>query len=193
MEEQRAAQRSEDEREIIAAVLRGETERFAELVERYKRLAWKLAYSFVGNFEDARELSQNAFLKAYRHLGRFRGDSRFSTWLCRIVLNECADFVRKRKREPVSLPASISADEEPVILEPVDPRAGPRELAQQREFYMRISAALERLPLQQRSAFVLHHLHGLTLEETAKIMGCRVGTAKSHLFRAARQLRKELE
>jgi len=183
-----------DESEIIGAVLQGETERYGELVSQYQLAAWKLAYSFVGDWEEAKDLSQNGFVKAYRHLRHFRGSSKFSTWLYRIIANECKDFLRRRSRQPRTVPLGAEPDpEEPALLEVADPAGGPRESAHQRELAGKLSQAIERLSMKQRSAFTLHHLSGLGLEEVSRVMGCRAGTVKTHLFRANEKLRLSME
>ena len=185
-----------DETEIIEAVLQGEKERYGELVSRYQLAAWKLAYSFVGDWEEAKDLSQNSFVKAYQHLRSFRAGARFSTWLYRITANECMDFLRRRGRRLELLILSGSDGENPddaPALDPADPAAGPRQTAHERDLAGRLARAVERLPMNQRTAFSLHHLSGLPLEEVSRVMGCRAGTVKTHLFRAAQSLRLLIE
>jgi len=186
---------ADSDSDAIHAVLRGEVERYAELVQRHQAATLRLAFSLVGNYEDAKEVSQNGFVKAYRHLRRFRGRAKFSTWLYRIVANECKDFCRRRSRKPQAIPFAADPDDDgPVgLFEVADPAANPREELDSREFHRRLSDAMAELSMKQRTAFVLHHLHGLPVEEAAAIMGCRVGTIKSHLFRAAEQLRARLQ
>ncbi len=180
------------DREAIEAVLRGDIERYAELVNRYRQTAWKLAYSLIGNFEDARELSQNSFVKAYRHLRRFRKQAAFSTWLYRIVLNECRDFFRRKARQPEMFSLSKLDDEETSVFEPADPGSTPRDAAENRALAAMLTKLIRQLPKQQQTAFVLHQVHGFSLEETARVMGCRAGTVKAHLFRAMEKLRLAL-
>lgn len=177
--------------EVIEAVLQGDVERYGELVQRYQLAAWKLAISFVGNVEDAKELAQNGFVQAYRRLHQFRREAKFSTWLYRIIANECKDFHRARARRPEMVSLSIDiAEEDSIPFELEDPGEDPRDALQARELAVRIARALERLPMTQRTAFILHHLNGLLLEEVAEVMGCRVGTVKVHLFRATQSLRE---
>ena len=185
---------SMDEAAVIAAVLQGHRDRYAELVDRYQLAAWKLAYGLVGNMDDAKELSQNGFVKAYRHLRSFRGGSKFSTWLYRIVVNECKDFLKAKSRRPMTV-SLTPTDEEAggELFEPEDPSRSPREAAADQDVARRLSSAIAVLPLQQGVAFRLHHLEGYSLEEAAQIMGCRVGTVKAHVFRACERLRSELE
>ena len=179
--------------EIIQAVPQGDVERYGELVQRYQLAAWKLAFSFVGNMEEAKDVSQNGFVKAYRHLHRFRAGAKFSTWLYRILANECKDSLRRKVRQPEMVPmaaeSEASLDGEGPLFEPADPGANPRHAAANREMAGRLSQAIRRLPMKQRSAFLLHHVNGLPLAEVSQVMGCRVGTVKAHLFRASESLR----
>jgi len=181
--------------EVIEAVLAGDVERYAELVDRYQHAAWKLAYSFVGNMDDAKELSQNGFLKAYQHLSRFRKQAKFSTWLYRIIVNECKDFFKRKARRPhvVSLAHGADPDDDAsVVFDVADPRPDPVGHAANKELARAIMDALGYLSEHQRAAFVLCYLDDYSLDETAQIMRCRVGTVKAHLFRATERLRKFL-
>ena len=178
--------------EIIQAVLAGDTGRYAQLVDRYQRAAWKLAYSFLGNMQDSEEISQNSFVKAYRNLRRFKGKSKFYTWLYRIILNECKDLLRHRRRRPQTVPLD-GEPEDPSLFEPADTGASPREQAGNRELAVMLTRLIRQLPEKQQTAFVLHHVQGLTIEEASRVMGCRAGTVKSHLFRATERLRSSLE
>lgn len=179
--------------ELIRAVLAGETGRYAELVSRYQAAAWQLAYGFVGNWEDARDISQNAFVKAYRHLDRFRGRARFFTWFYRIILNECKDFCKGRDRRRVVQDPPERHEQDAVIFEVADPGQGPREAAASAELGTRLTEAIRELPQREREAFLLHHVQGLKLEEVAQVMGRRTGTVKAHIFKATRALQRLLE
>ena len=181
--------------EIIDAVLRGETNRYSELVDRYQLAVWKLSYSFVGNFEDAKEISQEGFFKGYRSLWRFRRKAKFSTWLYRIVANQCKDFLRHKSRQPLSaapLPNSSDETDDSILFELADPSGDPSDALSHRELAESIGRCLQELPMKQRTAFILRHLNGVPIEEIARIMRCRPGTVKSHLFRAVEYLRMAL-
>ena len=181
---------------VIDAVLAGEVDRYAELVNKYQAGALKLALSLVSNYDDANDASQEAFVSAYRALGRFRRGAKFSTWLYRIVVNECKDVYRRRARQPQVAAVVGTADPEgdgsPLTIEVEDSAAGPGDQLANRELSRRLGHAIEELGLKQRTAFVLHHVEGLPLDEVAGVMRCRVGTVKSHLFRATAHLRSAL-
>ena len=181
--------------EVVEAVPQGDTERYGELVDRYQLAAWKLAYSFVGNMEEAKDLAQNSFVKAYRNLRGFRRRSSFGTWLYRIVANECKDFFRRRSRNPETVPlfSSNSDDPEAIPFDPPDPSPDPRQAAEGQDLAGKMAQAIGRLPTKQRAAFLLHHVNGLPLQEVAQVMDCRLGTVKAHLFRATETLRFSME
>ena len=185
---------TDSDAEIIQAVLAGDVERYAELVDKYQGPAIRLAFSVLGDYEDARDVSQDAFISAYRALGRFHGHAKFSTWLYRIVINACRNTQRRRWRQPAAarIGPPDPGDDAESLFEPDDPSADPGARARNRELGAMLSDAIGRLPLQQRTAFLLHHVHGCSLEEAAGIMTCRLGTVKSHLFRATAALRVQL-
>lgn len=182
--------------EIVRAVCAGDTEAFAELVDKYQAMAIKVAFSLLGNEQDARDAAQEAFISAYQALPRFRGGAKFSTWLYRIVANKCKDVYRKRARTAgswlrISTTGPGSKDDH--VMEIQDPRTGPALKLYNREIAEALDKAINELPLKQRMAFVLHHLHGMALNEVADVMQCRVGTVKSHVFRATATLKSSMQ
>ena len=187
-----------DEEAVVRAVLNGAVDRYAELVERYQEMALRVALSLLGNVEDAKDVSQEAFVRAYQSLGRFRQGSKFSTWLYRIVVNACKDAHRRGTRRPLVVASVGQPDPEAdeaenlFVVDVDDPTAGPAVQAANRELAGHLSRAIGELPMKQRTALTLHHLNGLTLEEVAVVMGCRVGTVKAHVFRATERLRGRL-
>jgi len=189
---------ADSDAETIRAVLDGDVDRYAELVEKYHGPAIRLAFSFLGNYEDARDVSQDAFVSAYQALGRFRAASKFSTWLYRILVNKCKDACRRRSRQPAPVagvgPSDPEADPDDglFVVDVADPGDDPSGRLAHQELARALSAAIEALPMKQRAAFVLHHVHGLSLEEAAGVMDCRLGTVKSHVFRATESLRRQL-
>ncbi len=188
---------ADDDAVAIRAVLDGDVDRYAELVDRYQGPALRLAFSLLGNYADAEDVAQDAFLNAYRALGGFRRGAKFSTWLYRIVVNECKDFWKRRARRPLA--AAVVAEPDPehgsgviLFVDPEDPGSSLRARADGHAIGERLSAAIGVLPMKQRTAFVLHHLHGMPLADVAGVMQCRLGTVKAHVFRAVERLRGQM-
>jgi RNA polymerase sigma-70 factor (ECF subfamily) len=170
-----------EDREAIEACQRGEREAFDGLVERYQRDVYRLCYRYVNNHHDASDLAQESFLKAYRAIGRFRGDSAFSTWLYRIAVNTCLNFRAARK-----LPSETIEDDVPDATRGVASRMEQDELSDQ------VREAVSRLPEKQRATLILKIYNDLTHEEVAQILGSSVGTVKANLFHALGNLRKAM-
>lgn len=181
------------DRQVVAAVCAGDTVRYAELVTRYQQPTLRLAYSLLGNAQDAEEAAQDAFVSAYQALRSFRRGAKFSTWFYRIVVNKCRDAQRAASRRPAILALEAGEADDVSLFDVLeDPAAGPSEQAAQRDVAQALTVAIRALPRQQREAVVLHHVHGLPINEAAAAMGCRPGTVKSHLFRAHGALRARL-
>jgi len=171
----------EDDRESVLASQRGEREAFDRLVERYQRDVYRLCYRYVNNHHDANDMAQEVFLKAYRALGRFRGDSAFSTWLYRIAVNTCLNFRSSRKPEGEEVSDSLP-----------DRAPGALAAVERDERSAMLREAVQRLPEKQRATLILKIYHELTHEEVAGILGSSVGTVKANLFHALGNLRKAL-
>jgi RNA polymerase sigma-70 factor (ECF subfamily) len=170
-----------------------------ELVRRYQEKVYRIAYGMCdGDPEEARDLSQEAFLKAFRSLPGFKGDARFYTWFYRIVVNTCLDARRRRQRRRRLLHfGSRRGGEEPAGGEPLanparDASPDPLQTLSHREMRRDLKAALKNLPPKQRLVFQLKVQEEMSLREIARIMGAAEGTVKSHLFRATRALRAAL-
>lgn len=176
----RDAPRADDAR-LVAACQRGEREAFSGLVERYQRDVYRLCYRYVNNHHDASDMAQEAFLKAFRALPRFRGDSSFSTWLYRIAVNTCLNFRQARRASHEELSDSL-----PDLSPPAADRIEEGERA------ALVRAAVAKLPEKQRATLILKLYHDLTHEEVARILGSSVGTVKANLFHALNNLRKSL-
>ena len=180
-----------DEKNLIGRVLEGDHEAFAELVKRHETQVYNLCLRMSGNPEDARDLSQEAFLKAWRGLRFYQFESAFSTWLYRLTSNVCIDFLRSRKRRPS---VSLTVDEEePVEMEVEDSSPTPEEQVLHREQQYAVAKAMEQLEDEFRQVLTLRVIHDLPYEEIAEIMDMKVGTVKSRLARARMKLKKLLE
>jgi RNA polymerase sigma-70 factor, ECF subfamily len=169
--------------DLVAACLDGRPGAFDVIVERHRRSVYQLCYRFVGNHEDASDLSQDVFLRAYRGLKRFRGQSTLSTWLYRIGVNVCLN------RVSVKAPAS-----EPIELHPqVDTRnESPAERVLRDERAIRVRAAIAQLPHKQRIALILRMYHEMSHQEIADTVGGSVGAVKANVFHALQNLKKRL-
>jgi RNA polymerase sigma-70 factor (ECF subfamily) len=169
----------EAEREAIEACRRGEREAFDRLVVRYQRDVYRLCYRYVNNHEDANDLAQEAFLKAWKAIRRFRGESAFSTWLYRIAVNACLSFRAARRPATQDLPEALR-----------DPLPGAAALVERGDEARRVRSAVQRLPAKQRATLILKVYHELTHEEVAAVLGSTVGTVKANLFHALGNLRR---
>jgi RNA polymerase sigma-70 factor (ECF subfamily) len=168
--------------QLVAMVLGGNAEAFGMLVERYDRAVYHLAYRTLRDVEEARDVAQEAFFKAYRSLRTFKPGARFSTWIFAITYHACCDRLNRRKR--------YSSEEMP---ERADPGPGPEAQAMASDEARRLRAAIEALPEKYRTVITLYHLQGRQYEDIATVLGLPMGTVKTHLFRAKEQLRKLLE
>jgi RNA polymerase sigma-70 factor (ECF subfamily) len=185
-----------DDTLLIRAAQQGDTSAFEELVRQYDRAVLRLAVHLTGSQEDGQDMYQEAFLRAYINLGRFRFECSFYTWIYRIVTNLCLDHLRKKNSRSRDLTTTVSpAGEEEKVLDRIpDQRASasPERSAVTRELRERIFCALARLSPRERVVFELKHYHGLKLRTVAGILNTTEGTIKNTLFRATHKLRLEL-
>ena len=179
----------DEERRIIAQVCAGAANAFEALVVAYQTHVYNLALRTVGNEEDAADMTQEVFLRAYRALGTFRGESKFSVWLYRLTTNVCIDFLRSRRRHPtVSLTAADEDDEQPQFDIPADEASGPEQQLARSELRRAVVRGLDQLPDDARRILILRELDGLSYAEIGKVLRLEPGTVKSRLFRARRRL-----
>lgn len=177
--------------ELVKRFQAGEIEAFDKLVIRYQDKIYRLTYSFVHNREDALDLSQEAFIKAFVALRRFKRKSAFYSWLYRITVNVCIDFVKSRKSiKSVSLDVETASSYNVPIQE--YRQYSPTKSVEQKELQKRVLDAISTLPLKQREVFVLRHWEELSIKEIAVLIGRSEGTVKAQLFHANRKLRKHL-
>jgi RNA polymerase sigma-70 factor (ECF subfamily) len=191
----RAQQRTEDD-DLIREAQRGQRSAFDALVRRYDQSVLRLALHMLGNEQDAQDVHQEAFIKAYRHLGNFRFECSFYTWLYRIVTNLCLDQLRRRKsrREDPATVLDASGDEMDLMANITDDRAmaNPGRELDRKVMSERIQSALGKLTPRERTVFELKHYQGLKLRTIGEMLHTTEETAKNTLFRATRKLRANL-
>jgi len=191
----RAQQRSEDD-DLIREAQRGDRTAFDSLVRRYDQSVLRLALHMLGNEQDAQDVHQEAFLKAYRHLGNFRFECSFYTWLYRIVTNLCLDHLRRRKsrREDPATVIDSRGDELDLLSNVSDTRAmaNPARELDRKRMGECINDALSKLTPRERTVFELKHYQGLKLRTIGEMLSTTEETAKNTLFRATRKLRTHL-
>jgi RNA polymerase sigma-70 factor (ECF subfamily) len=185
-----------DDSALIREAQQGNTSAFEELVRQYDRAVLRLAIHLTGSPEDGQDIYQEAFLRAYINLARFRFECSFYTWIYRIVTNLCLDHLRKKHSRGRDLTTTLSADgEEEQALDHVadrTPAASPERNLASLELRQTIIGALGRLSPRERIVFELKHYHGLRLRTVAGILNTTEGTIKNTLFRATHKLRMQL-
>ena len=176
---------------LVTLAQKGEHKAFEELVERYKQKAYRIAFDFTRDREEAKDLSQEAFLRAFTHLNGFDQRASFYTWFYRILVNLCLDYRRRGQRvswQPFEEQDGKTAEKNEIA----NPGPSPDREAMSGEISRKIGAALNSLPPKQRTAFVLKNHEGLSIREIAKIMQTAEGTVKTHIHRAVLALRQSL-
>ena len=178
----------EEECLIVQQVLKGDANAFEELVLEYEKKVYNVALRILGNSEDAADMTQEAFIKAYNSLSGFRGDSKFSVWLTRIVSNLCLDFLRSRSRRPtVSLSVEDDGGDD-VQLDIADNSQSPELLLERSLTRESVRRGLKALPEDYREILLLREIQGLSYDEIAAVLNIEVGTVKSRIFRGRKKL-----
>jgi RNA polymerase sigma-70 factor, ECF subfamily len=176
--------------ELVARSMGGDLDSFNQLVLRWERPIYALAYRVIGREEDARDVAQETFLRAFRALKGFKGQAKFSSWLYRITLNLCRDWIRRERRTPV-----VQAPEGVDVIELVGedtPSETVEELVSRHELGRAVAKAMSQLPEEQRTAIILKEYHGLTFQEIADLLDCPLSTVKTRLYQGLTVLRKQL-
>lgn len=182
-----------DESSLVAQAKAGDQAAFSELVTQYERKIYRLAKNITRNDEDAEDVLQDAFLKAYTHLDNFKGDSKFYTWIVRIAVNEALMRLRKRKTDrTVPLDEPVELGEETVAREIAVWEDNPEQRYSKEEWRTILDAAVDNLKPDFRTVFVLRDIEELSTEETAETLGISVPAVKSRLLRARLALRETL-
>jgi len=178
--------------DLVTRATAGDVDSFNQLVTRWERPVYALAYRTLGREEDARDVVQEAFLRAFRGLKGFKGEAKFSSWLYRITLNLCRDWIRRERRAPI---VQVPEGTDPVDLadERVAPTESVEELVARREMTSAVARAMAELPEEQRTAIMLKEYHGLTFQEIAEMLDCPLSTVKTRLYQGLSVLRRRLE
>jgi RNA polymerase sigma-70 factor, ECF subfamily len=177
--------------ELVARSIGGDTESFNQLIKRWEKPIFALAYRTLGREEDARDVCQETFLRAFRAIGGFKGQAKFSSWLYRITINLCRDWMRRERRAPV-----VSAPDGVDLVELAGEGEGVEQLDEaviRRDLSRAVGRAMRALPEDQRTAIVLKEYHGMTFQEIAALLGCPLSTVKTRVYQGLTILRRELE
>lgn len=180
----------QDDRALVAQAQAGDMDAFEQLLQRYQQRIYGLCYHLTSNHEDANDLAQEAFVKAWKALRNFKGDSSFYTWVYRIAYNGVLNHLKQRRNRTPHLSLNdldFNAEHDPDLVALVSDRT-PRRDANLTELHQRLNEAMQRLSEEHRTVVTLHDVQGLPHEEIAKIMNCNPGTVRSRLFYARQQL-----
>lgn len=175
-----------DDTQLVSASKNGDQDAFSLLVQRYQRRVFNLVFRMLQNYEEASEVTQEAFLAAWQGLPSFRGEARFSTWLYRITYNCALKQLETRKRDQ-ALQTALQAEQ---TFESADPKNALLDMLDNQEM---VQEQLSQLPPKYRIVLILRHLQDMTYEEMAEVLTMPVGTIKTHLFRARNLLKERLQ
>lgn len=177
--------------ELVTRARGGDLDSFNQLILRWERPIYALAYRVIGREEDARDVCQETFLRAFRALPGFKGQAKFSSWVYRIALNLCRDWIRRQRRAPVQqMPEDTDALE---LASESGPTESIEDLVARRELSAVVETAMALLPEEQRTAIILKEYHGMTFQEIADLQGCPLSTVKTRLYQGLSVLRRHLE
>jgi RNA polymerase sigma-70 factor (ECF subfamily) len=179
--------------ELVRRVQRGERGAFDLLVLRYQHRVIKLVARLLRDPSEAEDVAQEAFVKAYRALGSFRGDSAFYTWLYRIAVNTARNTMASRQRRPLDYEGNLSESEQSAVESRMRHMDTPEATVLSDEIHRTVNTAIEDLPEDLRTAIVLREVEGLSYEEIAEAMDCPVGTVRSRIFRAREAIDRSLK
>ena len=180
------------DRELVRDSRRGDKEAFRELVERYQRRITSVALGMVQNRDDAMELSQETFVKAFENLEKFKGESSFYTWLYRIVVNLAIDARRRDRRRPMVILEDRGTGDVMDLLPTDERRADPYEQTKSREIGQRVNEAIDELTPDHKAVIVLREVEGLSYDDISRVMQCSKGTVMSRLHYARKKLQGKL-
>jgi len=175
---------------LLENVKKGDKESFASLIALYQDWALRMAYLHVSNWQDAEEIAQDAFVKVFKKIDTFKGESKFSSWLYRILINQCYSHLRKVRTKRM-MGFWGKPDQDPV--EQVRAKGDPGKSAMNQELKEALDQAISKLPPRQKTVFILHYLDGRKLNEIAEILKTAEGSVKANLFQARQKLKTVLK
>ncbi|MFW5988585.1 MAG: RNA polymerase sigma factor [bacterium] len=179
--------------ELIKKCKAGDIEAFEKLIQRYEKKVFTIAYRYMGNKEDADDLAQEALIKVYKSIKKFRGESLFTTWLYQIVANVCRDALRKKARkQETSIDSPIITEEGETKREFGDSSLSPEILAEKAETEHYLQTLISQLKVEYKVVIIMREIQGFSYEEIAEELGCSLGTVKSRLNRARKHLRERI-
>lgn len=182
-----------NEKELVARSQNGDINAFEELVCQHERKIFTIAYRMLGNTEDASDISQEAFLRAFSAIKKFRGEASFSTWVCQIVTNLCRDELRKKYRTNVeSLDEKITIGDSEIHKQLAVSEPGPEERYESKELQHKLQSLINTLSPEFRMALILRDIYGYSYDEIAEKLECSLGTVKSRINRARKYLKEQL-
>jgi len=177
------------EKELITRAKTGDEASFEKLIESCKTKAYNIAWRYMRNEQDALDALQESFIKVFRHLGKFKGESSFDTWVYRIVVNTCNDMLRKNNNLKAVTTVFANDEEEAVVRLP-DTGPTPWEVLEQKEKSQFILDCLEILQPDQKEIIILRDIHGFSYQELTEVLECSIGTVKSRINRARKRLKQ---
>ena len=183
---------NEESWELIERLQAGEEEVFSQMVPKYQSQIFNICYRFLGDYEEAADLTQDTFIKAYKSIKKFRGDSAFFTWLYRIAVNLCKNRQRYHMRRKRGKTQSLNDPETLKEIDIPDTRSNPQILTERKELQRQIQEGIKALPDEYRPFIILRDIQGLSYKEIEKATDSSSGTIKSRLYRARRMLRNNL-
>lgn len=182
-----------DEQQLIEKMKTGDRTAFREVVEKYKRKVYYLALDLIGNHDDAEDLSQEVFIKVFKSVSNFKGDSKFSTWIHRVTINTYIDHTRSQKMMTTSLPDYFSEDNhETESFSGKDHYKNPELVTEGNQIQIHVQQALEKLTPREKTIFVMRHYQELQNKEISEILNITEGTVKTLMFRAVQKLQQHL-
>jgi len=185
---------SDKEKDLLLKARNGDVKAFETIIEDYQKKVFNIALRMIGNHDDASELAQEVFIRIFKSLKNFKGESSLSTWIYRITTNVCLDELRKRKNKNiVSLDEDVKQDDGEIKRQVEDARPTPDVIAEKNEVRRVVKEAILSLPEDQRTVIILRDIQGFSYDEIAKIMNCPEGTVKSRINRSRQILRDRLK